>query len=81
MQHLASSSTTNSQNPEFPWQGQPYRRHAQASTSKVKKINGIQRRLCYLYIRTDVKSRMFVKFKKMFPEILCAVHLKKLILR
>ena len=40
MQHLASSSTTNSQNPEFPWQGQPYRRHAQASTSKVKKIMG-----------------------------------------
>ena len=74
MQHLASSSTTNSQNPEFPWQGQPYRGHAQASTSKVKKNNGIQRRLCYLYIRTDVKSRIFVKFKKMFPEILCTFH-------
>ena len=55
--NLVVSPTTNSQDPGLPWQGQPCRRHAQASTSKVNKNNGIQRQLCYLYIRTDVKLR------------------------
>lgn len=40
--HLVLSSTTNLENPEFPWQGQPYREHAQVLTRKMVKINGLK---------------------------------------